>query len=49
MTNIEFSTEFDISLNNSTLATGMLRLDEYEKSVFLTKAQENLVLTIYSG
>ena len=49
MTNIEFSTEFDVILNNSTIGTLPLRLDEYEKSVFLTKAQENLVLSTYSG
>lgn len=49
MTNIEFSTEFDVILNNSTIGTLPLRLDEYEKSVFLTKAQENLVLSTYTG
>lgn len=49
MTNIEFSTEFDVILNNATIGTLPLRLDEYEKSVFLTKAQENLVLSTYSG
>lgn len=38
MTNIEFSTEFDVILNNSTIGTLPLRLDEYEKSIFLTKA-----------
>ena len=49
MTNIEFSTEFDVILNTSTIGTLPLRLDEYEKSVFLTKAQENLVLNTYAG
>lgn len=49
MTNIEFSTEFDVILNNSTIGTLPLRLDEYEKSIFLTKAQENLVLSTYTG
>lgn len=48
MTNQEFSNEFDILYNNiaSNQAPG---LDEYEKSVFLTSAQENLVLEIISG
>lgn len=42
MNNIEFSAEFDILYNNvtSNKAPG---LDEYEKSVFLTKAQEMLI------
>ncbi len=44
----EFSVEFDIWYNNirSASAPG---LDNYEKSVFLTEAQEQLVLDIYSG
>lgn len=48
MTNQEFSNEFDILYNNiaSNQAPG---LDEYEKSVFLTTAQEGLVLEIVSG
>ena len=48
MTNKEFSYEFDILYNNimSNQAPG---LDDYEKSVFLTKAQENIVLELYSG
>lgn len=42
MTNYEFSNEFDILYNNisSNQAPG---LDEYEKSVFLTKAQEEIL------
>lgn len=42
MTNQEFSNEFDILYNNvtSNQAPG---LDEYEKSVFLTKAQDQIV------
>ena len=42
MTINEFSTEFDVLYNNitSNQATG---LNEYEKSVFLTKAQEQLL------
>lgn len=48
MTNQEFSNEFDILYNNimSNIAPG---LDEYEKSVFLTKAQEEVVMSIYRG
>lgn len=42
MTTQEFSNEFDVLYNNimSNQAPG---LDEYEKSIFLTKAQEELV------
>lgn len=48
MTTLEFSSEFDILYNNimSNQAPG---LDEYEKSVFLTMAQEDLIITLYSG
>ena len=43
----EFSAEFDILYNNiaSNLAPG---LDEYEKSVFLTKAQDELVKNYFN-
>lgn len=48
MTNPEFSIEFDILYNNisSNKAPG---LNEYEKSVFLTKSQEQIVTELYSG
>lgn len=48
MVNSEFSSEFDILFNNimSNQAPG---LDDYEKSVFLTKAQEEIVLSLYNG
>lgn len=48
MTNQEFSIEFDILYNNisSNQAPG---LNEYEKSVFLTKVQEDIVTELYSG
>ena len=48
MTNQEFSNEFDILYNNiaSNQAPG---LDEYEKSVFLTSAQDSLILELFSG
>ena len=48
MTTQEFSNEFDILYNNiaSNQAPG---LDKYEKSVFLTSAQEALVLELITG
>ena len=47
MTNQEFSNEFDILYNNimSNQAPG---LDEYEKSVFLTKAQDEIVKSYFN-
>ena len=48
MTTTEFSIEFDILYNNimSNAAPG---LNEYEKSVLLTQAQETIVLKLYNG
>lgn len=48
MTNQEFINEFDILYNNimSNQAPG---LDEYEKSVYLTLAQEQVIKELYSG
>ena len=48
MTCEEFSLEFDLLYNNimSNKAPG---LSKYEKSLFLTQAQESIVLDIYSG
>lgn len=47
MTNQEFSNEFDVLYNNitSNQAPG---LDEYEKSVFLTKAQDEIVKNYFN-
>lgn len=47
MTNQEFSDEFDVLYNNimSNQAPG---LDEYEKSVFLTKAQDELLKAYFN-
>lgn len=47
MTNLEFSNEFDVLYNNitSNQAPG---LDEYEKSVFLTKAQDEIVKAYFN-
>ena len=48
MTTQEFSNEFDILYNNisSNQAPG---LNEYEKSVLLTKSQEDIIRELYSG
>lgn len=48
MSTEEFSIQFDILFNNiaSNQAPG---LNEFEKSVFLTKAQENVALGLYTG
>ena len=57
MTTEEFSNEFD-TLLNSYLVTGefgkvenlsTIKLDEYEKSVFLTRAQEEIIISFYNG
>lgn len=48
MTTSEFSTEFDI-LYNSIASNQAPGLDEYEKSVLLTKAQEDTVIGLYNG
>ena len=47
MTNPEFSNEFDVLYNNitSNQAPG---LDEYEKSVFLTKAQDEIIKAYFN-
>lgn len=50
MTTEEFSNEFDTLLNsNSTNNISDIKLDEYEKSIFLTKAQEEVVISMYNG
>lgn len=48
MTNQEFSDQFDVLYNNitSNQAPG---LDEYEKSVFLTKAQDDIVKSYFDS
>lgn len=48
MTKQEFSIEFDILYNNLA-SNAAPPLNEYEKSVFLTKAQSDIVLELYSG
>jgi len=56
MTNEDFSNGFDTLLNSFAYTahangevSGQLQLDEYEKSFFLTKAQEQLVQSLYDG
>lgn len=48
MTTEEFSNEFDILINSYSSSEPLI-FDEYEKSVFLTKAQEELVEGLYTG
>ena len=52
MTTEEFSNEFDALLNSYSTTEetpNTIELDEYEKSVFLTKAQEDVVIDMYNG
>lgn len=57
MTTLEFSDAFDTLLNSYAMKANFgdevsrqtIALDEYEKSIFLTKAQEELVLSLYTG
>lgn len=57
MTTQEFSDQFDTLLDSYKLPNiygrdeniYTLKLDEYEKSVYLTQAQNQLVLDLYSG
>jgi hypothetical protein len=44
----EFSNRFDTQLNSFSNAES-ITLDEYEKSVFLTQAQEDVALGLYTG
>lgn len=53
----EFSHQFSTLLNSHAVAAGFgrtdspatIELDEYEKSLFLTNAQEELALSLYNG
>lgn len=56
MTIQEFSNEFDTLLNSYSTAPPYgkehkldITLDEYEKSVYLTKAQEEIIIGLYTG
>lgn len=46
---IEFSNEFDTLLNSYSKSPSDIKLDEYEKSMYLTQAQEELIKAMYSG
>ena len=48
MTTQEFSAEFDILYNNLA-SNAAPPINAYEKSVFLTKAQSDIVIELYSG
>lgn len=49
MTTKEFSDVFDTMLNSYGDFSGTLAFDEYEKSLFLTQAQEQIVIELYTG
>lgn len=57
MTTIEFSNEFDVLLDSyrrfkkfdEKEELDSLDFNEYEKSIFLTRAQEQIVIELYSG
>lgn len=55
MTTEEFSNEFDVLLNSYATARplevgqNIIELDEYEKSILLTEAQEGIVKDLYNG
>lgn len=48
MTLKEFSNEFDVLYNN-IMSNASPGLNEYEKSVFLTQAQDEIVIALYNG
>ena len=50
----EFSNRFDVLIHNYANAgtfgsVPYLTFDEYEKSIFLTKAQKEIILEVYNG
>lgn len=55
MTNKEFSDGFDTLVSSNVIVkpfgidSSVLDFDEYEKSLFLTKAQETVVVSLYNG
>ena len=48
MTTEEFSNEFDTLLNSYSNEYS-INIDEYEKSIFLSHAQEEILLELYNG
>lgn len=49
MTTREFSDSFDVLMNSNNLSNASATLDEYEKSVFLTEAQKQIVQGLFDG
>lgn len=49
MTIEEFSNEFDSYINAFGEINSITQFDEYEKSIFLTQAQELIVTSLYNG
>ena len=51
MTLEEFSDRFDVMVNSYSVKSiaGDLTFDEYEKSVFLSKAQDDMIISLYNG
>ena len=49
MTTKEFSDAFDTMLNSYSDFSSILAFDEYEKSLFLTQGQEQLIVELYTG
>lgn len=49
MTTQEFSNQFDTLVSAYYNNSNLVSFDEYEKSVFLTEAQEEIVLELYNG
>ena len=55
MTNEQFSNEFDVLINSNAISKpfgagdSLFEFNEYEKSVFLTKAQETIIRQLYNG
>lgn len=49
MTTKEFSDAFDTLINTYGDSSRTIALDEYEKSLFLTQAQEQIVVELYTG
>ena len=49
MTTLEFSNEFDVLINAYANNNAFGEYDEYEKSIFLTKAQEEIIIDLYNG
>ena len=53
----DFSSQFDVLLNSYAISAGFgntdhpgtIELDEYEKSLLLTKSQEDIAIELYSG